>query len=144
MASNGAEGANAPIDDLIPKGLTPEQLCEEYFKACQENNSLRWLAAVHPDRRAGATSKSPGPFFACAWEEGRTRVEKYSVKYKFEGQVGGTTMEGYDPVVHLNFQPVYGEVPGYTAGHPLGPRITLTLRKLGGVNGEWRVMDGAF
>ena len=50
-----------------------------------------------------------------------------------------------EPLVVLEFQPLYGPVPGYAEGSHLGPPISLTVQKQGGsIRGEWRIIRGAF
>jgi hypothetical protein len=39
---------------------------------------------------------------------------------------------------------MYGPVPGYTDGAPLGEPISLSLQRQGGPRGEWRVTRGSF
>lgn len=44
----------------------------------------------------------------------------------------------------LEYQPVYGPVPGYDAGAAMGEPITIALQRQGGSLGEWRITQGTF
>jgi pyruvate/2-oxoglutarate/acetoin dehydrogenase E1 component len=56
-----------------------------------------------------------------------------------------SSVKDSEPVVVLEYQPVYGPVPGYIDGTDLGAPIHITVQKQGGAsNGEWRVISGAF
>lgn len=74
---------------------------------------------------------------------GRARVEKYKVSYKFLSE-SKPILEGSDPLVTLTYQPLHGDVPGYTAGAHLGREVRLILKREGGERGEWRVLKGNF
>lgn len=74
---------------------------------------------------------------------GRARVEKYMIQYRFRSQ-SNVIYDGADPMLTLIYEPLYGPVPGYKQGTPLGPEVRLILRKEGGEEGEWRVFRGIF
>jgi hypothetical protein len=140
-APEHVESKTAPL----PAGLSAQEVCEEYFKACYEKEPERWLSCLHLDKRALAISRKPGPFDVCQWDLGRARVEKYMARYVFKRQVGDQKLKDSEPVVVLEYQPVYGPVPGYIDSTDLGAPIHITVQKQGGAsNGEWRVISGAF
>jgi len=132
------------IDELLNKGLSPEEVCDQYFEACEANEPERWLACLHIERREKATSQRPGPFAVCKWELGRTRVAKFMAKYNLVGRVGKPSFRDFEPEVVVQYQPAYGPVPGYKVGAALGDPIDITLRQQGGSRGEWRVTQGTF
>jgi hypothetical protein len=77
-------------------------------------------------------------------DRGRARVEKYRVQYTRTGTPHQHIADA-EPVLTLHYRPAYGPgVPGCTQGGRLADDIAITLRKVGGANGLWRIMQGAF
>lgn len=76
----------------------------------------------------------------CPRYQGRQRHKKYKVSYEFSHEVE-SRKSGADDVLVLAYKPMYGDVPGYKAGSPLGDDVLITLTNEGG---EWRVISGAF
>eukprot|EP00798_Chlamydomonas_sp_ICE-L_P006346 gene6346-2972_t len=141
-----SEPPRAPVEDLsnvIAKGLTPEELCQTYFRACWDQKPDVFLATLALEMKGDATTLCPGPFFSSDWERGRVRVEKYMVSYKSKGP-GQASKSGHEPVLTLQFEPLYGPVPGYDEGSPLGGTVKIVMKQQGGENGEWRITKGSY
>lgn len=130
-------------EKLLTPGLSAPEVCSLYFQACRDSDLDLWLATIHLEARQGPTQRKPGPFQTFNWDLGRARVEKYAVEYQLVKELHRYWEEA-DPLVVLKFTPVYGKVPGYTKGAPLGNPIEMTLKKQGGDLGEWRVLHGCF
>ncbi len=94
--------------------------------------------------QAGILAVSPH-MFGRFRELGRARVEKYMAQYVYKRQIDDQTLSNSEPVVTLEYQPVYGPAPGYTHGSELGPPIQIKIQKQGGAStGEWRIIQGAY
>lgn len=76
-------------------------------------------------------------------ELGRARVEKYKVQYKYVGE-GAVQGRPNEQLYEVKFRPTYGSVPGYQEGGALGPDVRVVVKKQGGAEGEWRVMNAEF